>query len=495
MIFKNLATFIAAAFALIEYVNADNATTSSTASYDPRTYSTYEPSATDIAQLASNSTSLQWTTNVEGKAFNRFMVIWLENTDYDKAADNDDLNWLAEQGITLTNYWALTHPSEPNYMASVGGDYFSLNDDRFISLPKNVSTIADLLDEGGISWAEYQEDIPFSGFQGFNYSNQVTFANDYVRKHNPLMLYESVTSNSTRLSLIKNQTEFTKDLEEQKLPQYMIWTPNMLNDGHDTTIKYAGNWTRTFLEPLLENEYFMNDTLILLTFDENENYGMQNTVFSVLLGGVIPDELKGTNDDTFYDHYSQIATVEANWDLYCLGRNDVDANIFSLVAEAAGISNKEVDTTYKLNNDTYVGYLLDDQLDLPAPNVSAVNMNGKGVLPTIVDTWKSTFEEQVSASYFTPTTTTVSIGGVTNAVTLATVSFKQANSSAYINSTTATNTRGANATASSSQYVSATSGANESSTIGSASKSANGGNVINTSLSALLLGLVNALFF
>jgi hypothetical protein len=49
-------------------------------------------------------------------------------------------------------------------------------------------------------------------------------------------------------------------------------TPNMTDDGHDTTVTFAANWARTFLEPLLNNSYFMNNTLIVLTFDEDETY-------------------------------------------------------------------------------------------------------------------------------------------------------------------------------------------------------------------------------
>jgi acid phosphatase len=123
-------------------------------------------------------------------------------------------------GITLTNYWATTHPSEPNYCAVVGGDNFGMDNDDFHSIPSNVSTVVDLLDTKGISWAEYQEDIPYPGFQGFNYSNQVTYANDYVRKHDPLILFQSVTNNATRLSLIKGFDSFSKDIQAQTLPQW-----------------------------------------------------------------------------------------------------------------------------------------------------------------------------------------------------------------------------------------------------------------------------------
>lgn len=51
------------------------------------------------------------------------------------------MQWLASQGIALTNYWAATHPSEPNYAAVVGGDDFGMENDAFDTIPANVSTV------------------------------------------------------------------------------------------------------------------------------------------------------------------------------------------------------------------------------------------------------------------------------------------------------------------------------------------------------------------
>jgi acid phosphatase len=36
-------------------------------------------------------------------------------------------------------------------------------------------------------------------------------------------------------------------------------------------------------------------------------------VFSVLLGDAVPTELEGTADGNYYNHYSEISTIEANW--------------------------------------------------------------------------------------------------------------------------------------------------------------------------------------
>ena len=48
---------------------------------------------------------------------------------------------LAAKGITLSNYYGITHPSEPNYCAIYGGDNFGMDNDAFNQIPANVSNI------------------------------------------------------------------------------------------------------------------------------------------------------------------------------------------------------------------------------------------------------------------------------------------------------------------------------------------------------------------
>jgi acid phosphatase len=139
------------------------------------------------------------SVDVPGRAFNRFISIWLENQvslplsshpfllkltpeDYSKVSVNSDITDLAKQGILLTEYFGLTHPSQPNYIASVGGDYFGLNSDDFIRIPENVSTVVDLFDTKGITWSGYFEGLPGPGYMGAGSTGRDGVW-DYVRKH------------------------------------------------------------------------------------------------------------------------------------------------------------------------------------------------------------------------------------------------------------------------------------------------------------------------
>jgi acid phosphatase len=163
----------------------------------------------------------------------------------------------------------------------------------------------------------------------------------------------------------------------------------MTNDGHDTNVTFSSLWARTFLNPLLNNSYFMDGTLVLLTFDESETYTLKNNIFAVLLGGAIPANLRGTTDGTFYNHYSTISTVSANWGLPSLGRWDCNANVFALVANKTGYANANVNVTNLYYNQSYPGPLSDTayKASWPVPDINATCANGKGVLPAVKKAW------------------------------------------------------------------------------------------------------------
>ncbi|PTU20463.1 hypothetical protein P175DRAFT_0478292 [Aspergillus ochraceoroseus IBT 24754] len=357
------------------------------------TITTSEPSLSDIKAAAATTTPLSPVSDVKGVAFDRFYQIWLENVDYSSAAGDSNQQWLASKGIVLSNYYAAGHPSEPNYCAAASGDNYGMDNDNFHQIPEDVYTVAHLLDTKGISWAEYQEHIPYPGFQGFNYSNQETYANDYVRKHNPLMLFNSITNNDTATRQIKTFTDFTNDIKNKTLPQWAFITPNMTNDAHDTNITYGSTWLRSFVSELMEDSYVWNNTLMLLTFDETEDYFVRNRIFSVLLGGAVPDDLVGTTDDTVYTHYSTIATVSANWGLPSLGRWDCGANILELVANKTGYTNYDVDASKLYINESLPGPLSVKDYSVyrsswPVPTTNETCSAGHGILQKVIDTFK-----------------------------------------------------------------------------------------------------------
>lgn len=134
----------------------------------------------------------------------------------------------------MNNFNAITHPSEPNYVAAGGGSNFGIDNDDYYNIPANVSTIFDLLENKGLNWKVYQEDIPSVGYTGYK-------SGQYVRKHNPAVIFDSVGLNATRLQNIvggntltssKNQNnylivfklddQFQKDVASGVFPHWML---------------------------------------------------------------------------------------------------------------------------------------------------------------------------------------------------------------------------------------------------------------------------------
>jgi acid phosphatase len=143
----------------------------------------------------------------------------------------------------------------------------------------------------------------------------------------------------------------------------------------------------------------VDNTLVLIIFDENETYSIQNRIFSILIGDSIPDNLVGTSDDNFYDHYSEISTVEANWDLYTLGRWDVVANVFANVAAHTGDRLRKWSNGPSFSdmffNYSYPGIFSKKWAPQPVPDCHS-RRNGRTTLPAIKEYW----ENQQDKNYY-----------------------------------------------------------------------------------------------
>lgn len=69
----------------------------------------FSPFSTSSNYVGQNNGTLPKTNVVSGKFFDRFIQIWLENTDYQLAASTPEFQALAKQGLVLDSYYALTH--------------------------------------------------------------------------------------------------------------------------------------------------------------------------------------------------------------------------------------------------------------------------------------------------------------------------------------------------------------------------------------------------
>lgn len=255
---------------------------------------------------------------VNGTAFSNFFLIILENTDYTSAKADPNLAAFAQKGVLFTNWMAVTHPSQPNYIALTSGDTNGYTSDT--SKSTTAKNIVDLLEAKHISWKSYQENWPGP-------CSTVTESSDalYYRKHNPFISYTDIQQNATRCAKIVDATQLQTDISSNNLPTYAWYTPNINNDGHNTDVGTAGQWLSGFIS---KNNLLSLYDVVLVTFDESETYSAPNQVYTAIAGRKVTNP--GTQDNTALTHYSVLSTLEKNFALGNLGKSDATAPVFSL---------------------------------------------------------------------------------------------------------------------------------------------------------------------
>ena len=231
-------------------------------------------------------------------------MIILENTDQSLAVDQPYLSELGGQGAVLTNYHALTHPSQPNYIALVAGSAYGVTDDTPVTI--DVKHLGDLIEARGLTWKLYAENYPGNCYLGFAAGS--ISGGQYVRHHMPFLEFLDVQNDRSRFA-------------SGALPSFALYIPNNQHNGHDSNVTIADQWLESRFEPLLTDPRFIADTLFIVTFDESRS-NTDSAVFTTLFG---PSVIAGAISTHNYNHYSLLRTIEDILALGTLGRHDAAA--------------------------------------------------------------------------------------------------------------------------------------------------------------------------
>lgn len=250
----------------------------------------------------------------KGPSFTKVMIVVLENTGYNNALQQPFLSELVKHGASFTNFFALSRPSQPNYIAMVAGDTFGVRSNDNVTLDERH--LVDLLEENGKSWKVYAEDFPGNCFLGAK-------SGAYVRRHVPFLSFKNVQSIPARCARILEARQFDADVRDGGLPDFAMYIPNNLDNGHDTGATHADRWLRKRFGSLLSDRRFMKGMLFVVTFDEGFA-GDNNHIYTVFLGD---DVMPSTISEARYDHYSVLRTIQNAFGLPSLGRHDAQADV------------------------------------------------------------------------------------------------------------------------------------------------------------------------
>lgn len=245
------------------------------------------------------------------------VLVVLENEDAKRADTQPYLRELASRGALLNNYHALTHPSQPNYIALVAGSVFDVKSDKPVVI--DARHIGNLIEEKGLTWKTYAENYP--GNCSLKERIGVPFFSQYVQRHVPFLRFKNVREDPARCARIVNASELDQDVANGTLPNFALYIPNDSNNGHDTGIERADSFLRKRFDPLLHDPRFADGTVFIVTFDEGSDRG-PNVVYTVLVGAGVR---QGAVSNEWYDHYSLLRTIEEIFGTGTLGRHDDSA--------------------------------------------------------------------------------------------------------------------------------------------------------------------------
>ncbi len=262
--------------------------------------------------------------------FDHVILVVLENEDAIVVAKVPYMDSLARRGVHFRDYYAVAHPSYPNYLAMISGHTFTDDEDKArgpdpvaysrrefgdAQLLIDAPTIVDGLEAQGTSWNAFAEDYPV----GDAVPTRCDFRSAsglYARKHFPFLSFKEFRDHPELCAHVRNLKWFRPD----SLAAYTFIAPNLIHDGHDAPLSTAVTWLRGFLNPLMNNPTVMDSTLIVVTFDESASNTRQtmlgnrrpNVVYTVFLGDMVK---AGTVSDVPYNHFNLLRTIEWNFGL------------------------------------------------------------------------------------------------------------------------------------------------------------------------------------
>ncbi|MEO8927385.1 MAG: alkaline phosphatase family protein [Caulobacteraceae bacterium] len=295
-------------------------------------------------------------------------VIVEENKTYGQIVDPasaPNIAALAGKYGDATNFFGEVHPSEANYVALLGGDTFGIHDDDGFSCHAGSTGsfcggaaapgyadhtvhsphLGDQLEAAGLTWKGYYESLPTPGSLVFTASDPA-FDNGtkktalYASKHSGFLNFASVQNDPRRTDKIVDFRQLDADLAAGALPAFALMVPNQCNEMHGlhgakvpadcdganvaALIRRGDAFTGELVKKLQATAAWNSpdNVAIVITFDEGSGKTREGCCAvtpgapSNFGGGHIPTIVitnhgpHGIKDDTPYNHYSLLRTME-----------------------------------------------------------------------------------------------------------------------------------------------------------------------------------------
>lgn len=293
-------------------------------------FTMYEPFAVDVSlgHGYADDVSLTLSTPVSVPvrpppasrvpAYDHVFFVYFENRTFDQIIGNVKqapyINSLGKRYSLLGNYYALAHPSDPNYVLQAAGGTYGLSADTF-SQHIAATHLADLVESAGGSWKQYMESA--------NGPCDQTQHGYYYPDDGPYMYFDDVRNDKKRCTAhVVPWSRWARDLKSAATtPRYAWLSPNDCDDMEACGTTAGDRFLKTeIMPPLLASPAWSHQkTLLIVAWDEDD-FSSVNHIPAIFIAST--GVKRGYVSGLLYTHYSILRTVEIALGLRTLTDND-----------------------------------------------------------------------------------------------------------------------------------------------------------------------------
>lgn len=257
----------------------------------------------------------------------RIIVVIMENKSHDQVwAAPYTLNLWATN-VRFTQSYAVTHPSQPNYIALWSGSLLGVTNDNCPApgSPFAAENLGHACETAGVSWRAYSENLQVVGSTACSYDGS-TGSGLYTRKHDPWTQFANLNHSNER-----PYSDLAVDIAANQLPRLVFVIPNNCHNTHNSStpgcsIANGDIWLQQNVPAMLNA--LGPRGLLILTWDEDNNIS-GNQILTVFAGPVVKT---GYLSNQVITHYTINRLISEALGLPLMGNAPTEASILDVWA-------------------------------------------------------------------------------------------------------------------------------------------------------------------
>ena len=223
------------------------------------------------------------------------IIVVMENHSYDQVRTLPYISTLISKYTSFSQSYAVSHPSQPNYLALWAASTLGISDDNCppSGSPYSAANLGHSCEAAGLTWRSYCENLP-------SVASTVCASSDnlYKRKHHPCPDFSNLTHSKEC-----PYNQLATDIAAGMLPALSFVVPNMCHDMHDCSGSTGDTWLSNNLPAMITA--VGQRGLVILTWDEDD-HSSGNQILTVFAGPMVKSNYVSSQT---IDHYTVVRTI------------------------------------------------------------------------------------------------------------------------------------------------------------------------------------------